>query len=104
MYPELDLPPLWEVLYQEAVRGNHMLFRKSDVELFELESEDMDFLNDQLLSEELELGALKVIACPDLQGMITVIDAMPYAARRNLYFMYRRVLWMWKNYAKGKLH
>ena len=33
-YPGLNLPPLWQVIYQEAVRGHHLLFRKVDIERF----------------------------------------------------------------------
>jgi hypothetical protein len=29
------LPPLWSVIYEEAVRGNHVLFDASDIEAFQ---------------------------------------------------------------------
>lgn len=100
----VNLPPLWQVIYQEAIRGHHLLFRPSDVQRFERDAENNDAVIDTEFTEELELVALKLVECADLQAMVNVIDAMADSSRRSLYFMYRRVLWMWRNYVKEQLN
>ena len=100
----VNLPPLWQVIYQEAIRGHHLLFRPSDVELFERDADNHDTSFDSEFTEELELIALRLVQSAELQDMVNVIDALAYEARRNLYFMYRRVLWMWRNYVKEQLN
>lgn len=103
-YPGVGLPPLWEVIYQEAIRGHHLLFRKDEVEKFDSELCGTDAGFDQAFSDEIEGIVVAVVEAADLQGMIDVIDSLREETRKNLYFMYRRVLWMWRNYVKEQLN
>lgn len=100
----VNLPPLWQVIYQEAIRGHHLLFSPADVQRFDRDAETTDAGIDTEFTEELELVALRLVECSELQAMVNVIDAMELTSRRNLYFMYRRVLWMWRNYVKEQLN
>lgn len=107
LYPETALPPLWEVIYQEAIRGHHLLFKRIDVERYDNsldDSSDQTSWLDSALTDELELIALKIIGASDLQGMIRVIDALADGQRRDLYRFYRRILWMWQHYVKTRLN
>lgn len=103
-YPGVNLPPLWQVIYQEAIRGHHMLFRRSDVEMFDRETGNHEMAFDAGFDDDMEIMALKLISCADLQAMIKVVDALAVEERRSLYFMYSRVLWMWRNYVKEQLN
>jgi hypothetical protein len=103
LYPASALPPLWEVIYQEAVRGHHLLFNRRDVELFDTVAES-EAMYDDVLSAEIEIVVLKVMACSELGDMVKVIDAQPYQTRRSLFAFYKRSLWLWSNYVKSQLN
>jgi hypothetical protein len=103
-YPGVNLPPLWQVIYQEAIRGHHLLFRRGDVERYEAATRVEDLWSDQAITDELELVTLRLVGCADLQAMIRVIDGLADGTRQSLYMMYRRVLWMWRNYIKDQLN
>src|SRR5262245_35555528 len=99
-YLGVGLPPLWEVIYHEAIRGHHLLFSRTDVERYDRDLSQNAFWEDAQVTEELEAVAVKIVACAELQDMVRLIDALSDDQRRNLYTMYRRVLWMWRNYIK----
>jgi hypothetical protein len=103
-YPGPALPPLWEVIYQEAVRGHHLLFKKVDAERFDAEMHDIEFWNEEDDASDLEITALKVISCPDLQTMVKTIDLLSTGRRRQLYSFYKRALQMWGCYVKSHLN
>lgn len=103
LYPASSMPPLWEVIYQEAVRGHHLLFRRADVEMFDTVSEQ-EAVYDEAMSDEIEMIVLKVLACNELQEMVRVIDSQLLATRRSLFAFYKRSLWLWSNHVKSQLN
>jgi len=103
-YPGVRLPPLWQVLYQEAVRGNHMLFRRTDVERYDATLINPDMWADAEIGEDFETLVLRLVGCADLQSMIRVVDSLVDDRRRELYFMYRRIIWVWCNHIKNQLN
>lgn len=102
----LDLPPLWQVIYQEAMRGHHLLFNRQDAERYETElmHESAEMWASEAMTDELEMIVLKIIGCAELKDMVKVIDGLGEETRQNLYVFYRRVLWMWRNYVKERLN
>ena len=102
LYPTSELPPLWEVIYQEAMRGHHLLFQRNDVEIFENQVRD-DWYQEES-SEEIELLVLKVLGCSELGEMVKVIDTTSIDARRRLFAFYKRSLLLWSNYSKSRLN
>ena len=103
-YPESTLPPLWEVIYQEAMRGHHLLFQRGDVERYDAIGIVRATWQDETLTDELELTVLKVIGSNELQDMVKVIDGLPDDQRASLYAFYRRALFMWQHYMKARLN
>lgn len=103
-YPDTNLPPLWQVIYQEAVRGHHLLFNRQDVERFDREINVLDKIADIVIPDEVETIVVEIVECPDLQSMVKVIDRQPEKLRRSLYQLYRRVLWMWRHYVRDQLN
>ncbi len=103
-YPGMNLPPLWQVIYQESMRGNHLLFQKNDVERYDQATSDHEAWLTEDLASNMEVVALKIIACSELAHMVKIIDSLEDKTRFNLYVMYRRVIWMWRNYIKNKMN
>lgn len=71
-YPNTNLPPLWQVIYQEAVRGHHLLFNRHDVEQFDREPSSLDKGAELQIPEEVETIVLHIVECSDLQSMVRV--------------------------------
>ncbi len=103
-YPEMNIPPLWQVLYQEAVRGNHLLFDKKEVERFEEERVSFKPVWDDLINEEIEEIATHLAGCSDLREMMDIIDSLTLKTRKTLYFLYVELLVIWKHALRSQLN
>jgi hypothetical protein len=102
-YSETELPPLWQVIYQEAIRGHHLLFKRADVDLFETIQMNAHTA-DYGVFESLEEIVVDLVSSNDLNTMIQIIDALPITQRHSLFLFYQRALWIWKNYSKDQLN
>ena len=97
-YSETELPPLWQV-----IRGHHLLFKRTDVELFEtilMNAHTADYS----VFESLEEIVVNLVSSNDLNTMIQIIDELPITQRHSLFLFYQRALWIWKNYSKDQLN
>lgn len=104
-YHDANLPPLWQVIYQEAVRGHHLLFCKQDVELFSSETQTHKSQSvDDSWSEALEPVVLDILSASDLQTMVKRIDSLELSLRRQLFALYKYVLWIWSQYVKTQMN
>lgn len=79
----MNLPPLWNVLYDEALRGNHLLFEGMERE--EAGSPDED------------LGAIIVdlVSLNELSEMVEYINELSFEQKRNLFALYLRSVHEW---------
>ncbi len=97
------LPPLWQVIYSEGIRGNHLLFDKLEVEAFDRTRQltlthRMTADGDTTPSEtHLEDVVLQLTCCADLSSMIKVVSAQNFETKANLFQLYLRTLDLWKN-------
>ena len=94
---------LWQVIYQEAIRGHHLLFKRADVDLFETIQMNAHTA-DYGVFESLEEIVVDLVSSNDLNTMIQIIDALPITQRHSLFLFYQRALWIWKNYSKDQLN
>jgi len=98
------LPQLWQVIYQEAMRANHILFAKKDVRRFELE--DRMTLN-PTPDDELDILSglmMKLLTLADLGSLRQFISGLPYQRRKGVYLVYRRFLESWRLFHKNSLN
>ncbi|MBM4251057.1 MAG: hypothetical protein FJ146_03725 [Deltaproteobacteria bacterium] len=102
-YSGVELPPLWQVIYQEAMRGHHLLFQRSDVELFESLKSTYELTELASLSH-IEENVMEILCCHDLDSMVRVIDAMPIGQRHLLFVLYQRALKLWRSYSKEHMN
>lgn len=101
------LNPLWSVIYNEAVRGNHLLFQKKDVNEFEKSIEATDTKADGLkisTCERLEGLTFELLCCSDLSQMIKIIDKENHQTKLYLYTFYQRILCSFKSKFKTALN
>ena len=102
-YSGVELPPLWQVIYQESIRGHHLLFKRSDVELFDSLSDSNSDI-DYAAFSSLEGVVVDIVCCNDLNGMVQIIDSLTIGQRHLLYVFYQRALWIWRNYSKEQMN
>lgn len=103
-YPDLNIPPLWQVLYQEAIRGNHLIFDKNECEQFEAERTSFSYSWEELVDEEIEEIVSHLAGCADLREMMDIIDAQTLEIRKTLYFLYVELLVIWKHYLRSQMN
>ncbi len=92
------LQPLWSMLYNEGIRGNHLLFSKDEIEMF---SGDQEVSNSKYLSEHgdnplLQEVLYQLICCPDLRSMINLLKDQSYEVKKQTFTFYLRTLDHWK--------
>lgn len=99
----IHLPPTWNVIYQEGIRANHVLFNENDLPRFEAESkEDYSCLKSN--SNDFEDIAIQLMTSPSLTSMQEVIAQCDYPTRRSLFLFYKRLIAFWTITLKKNLH
>ena len=100
----MNIPPLWQVIFQEAIRGNHLLFDKKECEQFEIERMTFSASWDDLIDEEIEEIITHLAGCADLREMMDIIDGHSLETRKTLYFLYVELLVIWKQALRSQLN
>jgi hypothetical protein len=93
------LPPLWRVIFQEAMRGHHILFSKSLLQSIEEES-----VIDGEAKESLEEFCVHLFAAPDLKSIRTMISFLPQAEQKQLFVIYLKLMQTLREENKSSLH
>ncbi len=75
------LPPLWRIIFQEAMRSNHILFSKS-VQT-EAEHYSPGIPNDELIE-----FCVHLFAAPDLRTIKSMIAFLPRDEQKQLFHIY----------------
>ena len=102
--PAAQLPPTWQVIYQEAIRGNHILFSPEDLRKFDVISVRSI---DQLDSEEalkIEEAAFRVMTASNYEEMSETIAGADFEIRLQIFQVYKRLISVWSSYLKTNLH
>ena len=102
-YFNAPLPPLWEVVYQEAIRGHHLLFSKLEIANFESDRFKPVLMTEEE-SDQLADLVTAIAHCSDLQSMLDMIEAQSEPARYALYNLYKKMLSVWGDYRKQLLN
>lgn len=81
-YPDYNLPPLWQVIYQEATRGNHILFNDLDFDRNAKAKLDLDYIT-FVMSEIASCSTLR-----DMKNMLAIIPEAGIIQVYNYYLIY----------------
>jgi len=102
--PASELPPTWQVIYQEGIRGNHILFSPADLERFALiPANHLDF-KDSADSLDTEEAAFRVMTAASYEEMSETIAAEEFEVRMQIFHIYQRLISVWSTYLKTNLH
>jgi len=98
------LPPLWEVIYQEGVRSNHLLFSKEEQKHFASRELYKSSTIADIYSDDLEEIILKLLCCSDLSSLIKTVESQSIETREKLYHLYLHSLNVSRRIHKGSLN
>ncbi|MCX6130312.1 MAG: hypothetical protein NTX25_14770 [Proteobacteria bacterium] len=83
------LPPLWRIIFQEAMRGHHLLFAKTVSQSY------FDNLNSPSKShsnKNLEEFCVHLFAAPDLKTIRSMIGFLPDDEQKQLFGVYLNMM------------
>lgn len=87
LYPDF-LPPLWRIIFQEAMRGNHLIFSRSlQTECFE---DSIRFSENLVNDDTLADFCANLYAAPDLRTIKSMISLLPKIEQKQLFHVYLR--------------
>lgn len=86
------LPPLWQVIYYEGARANHILFSKRDLEKLEKESSSKPIKISEQESDIISSIAVNILKSDELKSIRLLIESLTYKQKRVLYFIYQNTL------------
>ncbi len=100
------LPPLWQLIYNEGIRGNHLLFKAVDANKFDDQEPDYDGaeLEDESKMERFQKIIVSIISKSDLADMSQIIESLSDDFKIAVYVYYKRMLKAWGAYLKLSLH
>lgn len=97
------LPFLWQIIYHEATRANHMLFDREDLEKFD--SDQSGFGSPQEKGgNELSTVMMDLLSCNEIDKIQNRIRALPYQERRQIFSVYLRFIERWRIQIKQSLN
>jgi hypothetical protein len=86
------LSPLWQVIYQEAYRANHLIFDKDDLQKFDHDQSKFPIGQSDALAKTM----IELFSCNDLTSLREYVCDLPYRRRRYVYLVYLRYLDSWR--------
>ncbi len=83
------LPPLWRVIFQEAMRGHHIIFPRAIVELMQ---DPTHYRNLGTPAKDLEEFCVHLFAAPDLKAIRTMINFLTIDEQKQLFLIYVQLM------------
>lgn len=99
------LPPFWQVIYNEGIRANHIIFDEGEINW--IESELMAGKHPELpldVTEALETAASEIYLSNDLGAIRSIVATLNLEQKKYLYLLYRRALSAWSTYIRNNLN
>ena len=103
-YPPLPLPMIWRLVYQEAVRGNHILWDRADLEDIEKHVLSNDFKlehGDKIVATRFMADFFQTVDYNNLQAMLKTLTLKQ---KSLVFLLYRRAISVWQTWLKVNLH
>lgn len=102
---EVRLPMAFDLIYQEGIRGNHILFRKEDLKSFErtlaIDSRCLKVDRDEQNVEELFYRVLMAVSFSE---MYAIVNSCEMKIRHKMYLLYLRFIKLWSDHLKKSLN
>ncbi|MCX6125218.1 MAG: hypothetical protein NTV34_10815 [Proteobacteria bacterium] len=103
-YPPLPLPMIWRVVYHEAVRGNHILWDRVDLDAIEEHVQSSNFTLDTEDKKVATRFMSKFFSTVDYTDLQTMLKRLTLAQKSLVFLLYRRSMTGWQQWLKRNLH
>ena len=106
LYEKPDfLPPLWRIIYQEAVRGNHVLFENVPEARYASRTITIGRPGvSKSISKDLSKTVTKIFKSSSITEMKQIINKLNRQEKDVLFLMYERAIVSWKKQLKASLN
>ena len=104
IYQSHALPPLWEVVYQEGIRGNHFLFTQDDLRAFEDALCGQALIGEGFGSRGVEELVIPILESANLQEIRKILSSLTFDQKLDLFVLYKRALEFWGFHLKTVLN
>jgi hypothetical protein len=102
--PPLPLPMVWRVIYNEAIRGNHILFDAEDIKSIDEYFHSSNFKLRPENNGPMAKFAVKFFGSSDFAEMKSLFKALPLDQKAVALILYRRSISVWNDWLKRNLH
>ena len=102
--PPLPLPMVWRVVYNEAIRGNHILFQGADLRAIENFYRSPGFKIGLENSETMVKFAVDFFGCSDFRTIKEMLTTLSLEQKVIAFVLYRRSITSWQDWLKKNLH
>lgn len=97
------LPEIWHVVYEEGIRGNHVLFENIERTLTEMSKKRAVYDWDPNFAKIIENKAVRLLRLNNIESIRQEIMTLPADERMALFLVYRHSLELWRNALKRYL-
>lgn len=102
--PPLPLPMVWRVIYNEAIRGNHILFDTEDLKAIDEYYQSAQFKLKPENKPIMARFAVRFFGSSDFSEMKGLIKGLTLEQKAVALILYRRSISVWNNWLKTNLH
>ena len=100
----LPLPMVWRVVYNEAIRGNHILFDGPDLKAIENFYRSPGFKIGVENSETMLKFAVEFFGSSDFRAIKDMLKTLTLEQKVIAFVLYRRSISAWQDWLKKNLH
>ncbi len=98
-----SVPFLWQVIYHEATRSNHLVFDREDIEKFDKDSSRFPSAEQQGQDRVSEV-MMDLLSCNELDKIQNTIRALTYTERKQVFSIYMSFIDRWRYQIKQSLN
>lgn len=102
--PPLPLPMVWRVVYNEAIRGNHILFDADDMKAIEDYYHSPQFKLRPENNSAMARFAVKFFGSSDFAEMKSLFKSLTLEQKAVALILYRRSISVWREWLKRNLN
>jgi len=96
----MRLPWVWQLIYQEALRANHLLFDSAELAQFDDTKSGETPINHDVICDKV----MDLAKCTSLREIRTQIDQLSLHDKQGLIALYRHWLRTWQQFVTASLN
>lgn len=100
----VSLPATFNVIYQEGIRGNHILFNEEDIARFSDRRLGSRTLENDRNAEQVEEIFYSILMSSSYSEMQEIISKQEFIMKRKIFQLYLRFVSQWSEYLKKSLN